>query len=146
MSPTEISDCQFEPKVDMSIMRELKTEPNGRCFHSLGADGVMRVWHVDTWEIIDAAGFSPAQIKEMLELSPFDQAIEDKFRGVDGRGVSKEDMFNPAKEIVPERPPRELVEKHQREHEERMRSGPPPRDPNAVACNVKRSSYNLGPK
>jgi hypothetical protein len=128
----------------MSVLGRLKTEPNGRCFRSLGTDGVIRVWHFDDWEVIDAAGLSPAQIKEWLERRPFDQAKEDKFRGVDGRGVSKEDMFNPPQEIIPERPPQELVDKHQQAYEERKRNGFP-RNPNAVACKVTRSTYNLDP-
>lgn len=128
----------------MSAIPLLKTEPNGRCFHSLGTDGVVRVWHFDTWEVIDAVGLSPAQIKEWLERRPFDQAKEDKFRGVDGRGVSKEDMFNPPQEIVPERPSKEFLDKHYQAVDERKREGWKG-DPDAGACNVKRSTYNLDP-
>jgi hypothetical protein len=137
----------LKPKVDMSIIGALKREPNGRSFHCLGADGVMRVWHFDDWVVIDAVGLSSAQIKEYLERRPFDQATEDKFRGVDGRGVSKENMFSPREEIIPERPPQWLVDKHRREHEERKRNGfPRTHDPNAVSCRAKRSIYNLSPK
>jgi hypothetical protein len=133
----------------MSVIRQLKTEPNGRCFRCLGSDGVVRVWHFDLWHVIDAVGLSPLQIKEWLERRPFDQAQEDRFRGVDGRTVSKEDMFDPPADIVPERPPRELVEKHEKRHqelmEERKRTGWKP-DPNAPKCvPVKRSTYNLDP-
>jgi hypothetical protein len=128
----------------MSVVGGLKTEPSGRCFHSLGTDGVVRVWHFDTWEVIDAVGLSPAQIKEWLERRPFDQAKEDQFRGVDGRGVSKEDLFNPPQEIIPERPSQEFLHKHQQAVDEQKRNEFQ-RDPNALACNAKRSIYNLDP-
>lgn len=128
----------------MSAIGRLKTEPDGRCFHSLSTDGVVRVWHFDTWEVIDAVGLSPAQIKEWLERRPFDQAKEDKFRGVDGRGVSKEAMFNPPHEVIPERPSQEFLDKHQQDFEEQKRNGFK-KDPNAIACNTKRSTYNLDP-
>ena len=132
----------------MSVFGRLKSEPNGRCFHHLGTDGVVRVWHFDNWEVIDAVRLSPAQIKEWLERKPFDQAKEDTWRGVDGRGVSEEYLFNPPQEIMPMRPSQEVINAHfQRFHEkveERKRNGFQP-DPDAPACGVKRSTYNLEP-
>lgn len=138
------SDRDQRPQVDMSIISRLKTDPNGRCFHSLGADGVVRVWHFDTWEVIDAVGLSPEQIKEWLDRRPFDQAVEDKFRGVDGCNVSRKNMFDPPSDIVPERPSKEFVEKHFQAFEERKRSGKL-KDPDAPSCTLRRSSYNLDP-
>jgi hypothetical protein len=130
----------------MSVLGGLKSEPNGRCFRTLGADGVVRMWHFDAWEVIDGVGLSPAQIKEWLERRPFDQAKEDKFRGVDGRVVSKEDIFSPSQEIIPERPSKEFVAKHYQEVEERKRNGVRREpNPNALSCTAKRSTYNLDP-
>ena len=128
----------------MSAIARLKTDPDGRCFHTLGADGVVRVWHFDTWQVIDAVGLSPAQITEWLERRRFDQAIEDKIRGVDGREVSREVMMDPPREIVPERPSKEFVDKHYQAFEERKRSGFL-KDPDATSCTAKKSSFNLNP-
>ena len=128
----------------MSVIRELQTEPNGRCFRCLGADGVVRVWHFDNWEVIDAVGLSPTQINEWLERRPFDQATEDKFRGIDGRDVSKENMFHPPQELVPERPSQDFVRKHHQAVEEQKRNGFR-RDADVIPCTAKRSTYNLDP-
>jgi hypothetical protein len=58
-----------------------------------------------------------------LDRLPFDQAKEDTFRGVDERGVSDEDMFNPPEEIRPKRPSEEFLQEHRRLVEERDRKG-----------------------
>jgi hypothetical protein len=91
-------------------------------------------------------GLSPAQIKEWLDRRVFDQDTEDKFRGVDGRRVSREDMFNLPEGIKPVRPPQEVFDKHFEEFEERKRNGFP-RDPIALSrsCTAKPSTYNLDP-
>ena len=123
----------------MSIIQRLETEPNGRCFHALGADGVVRVWHFDAWEVIDAVGLSPAQIKEWLDRRPFDPAVEDVFRGVDGRDVSSEVMFHPPSDIVPERPSKDFVDKHFQAFEERKRSRPL-KDLEAASCTLKKAA------
>ena len=86
------------------ILPRLKRDPMGHSFSSLGADGVLRVYHSDSFEVIDAARLSTAQIKNYLDRLPFDQAKEDKFRGVDGYGVPDKNMFNPPEEIRPTRP------------------------------------------
>jgi len=129
---------------EMSIIfRSLKRDPMGHNFTSLGADGVLRIWHSDSFEVIDAVRLSPAQIKDFLDRLPFDQAKEDKFRGVDGRGVSDEDMFNPPEEIRPKRLSEEVLQEHRRLVEERKRRGVK-KEGNAT-CGLKRSNYNLDP-
>jgi hypothetical protein len=140
---------------EMSIIfRSLKRDPMGHCFSSLGADGVLRIWHSDSFELLDAARLSPAQIKDYLDRLPFVQAKEDKFRGVDGRGVSDEDMFNPPEEIRPKRPSEEFYKEHRRlleerkqrrlvEERERERKGV--KEESNATCGKKRSNYNLDP-
>jgi len=129
-----------------SITKSFKREPTGSDFSSLGADGVLRVYysvyHPKAFEVIDAARLSPAQIKQYLDRQPFDQAKEDKFRGVDGRGVSDEDMFNPPEEIRPKRPTEEAVQKHQLVLEERKRN---PVKVDGGSCRINKSNYNLDP-
>jgi hypothetical protein len=75
-----------------------------------------------------------------LDRQPFDQAKEDKFRGVDGRGVSDKDMFNPPEEIRPKRPTEEAVRKHQLVLEERKRN---PVKVDGSSCRTNKSNYNL---
>jgi hypothetical protein len=87
---------------------------------------------------------STAQIKEFLDRSyTFNQATEDKFRGVDGRGVSDEDMFDPPEEIRPKRPTEEQLQEIYRKIDEQKRQGVK-KDPNAV-CSLRKSDYNLDP-
>jgi len=77
------------------VVRPMKRTGSG-CF-TLGSDGVIRSFD-GSYErnVIDAAGFSPAQIKQFLDKQPWSQATEDKFRGVDGRKVvDHEALFNP---------------------------------------------------
>lgn len=52
--------------------------------------------------ILDAVGFSPAQIKQILDLSVWSQETEDKFRGVDGREItSQRGLFDPSENERP---------------------------------------------
>jgi hypothetical protein len=133
----------MKTEAEMSIIfRSLKRDPMGHCFTSLGADGVLRVWHSDSFELMDAARLSTAQIKNYLDRLPFDQAKEDEFRGKDGLSVPDENLFNPPEEIRPKRPPPELVEKVQRLFEERQRKGIK-MDSIALCKLGKRSNYNL---
>lgn len=125
-----------------TVIRTLKTDLQGRCFHTLGTDGVVRVFHFNTGEVIDAVGLSPVQIKEWQERRPFDQATEDQFRGVDDRTASEEDMFNPSQDIVPQRPERGFVERYYETFEERKREGFQ-KDPDVLACNTQRCIYTL---
>jgi hypothetical protein len=127
----------------MGKLGSLKREPTGRDFFSIGVDGVLRVYHSDSFEVIDAIRMSPSDIKTFLDRLPFDQAKEDKYRGVDGSGVSDEDMFNPSEEIRPQRPSKEALENHQKVVEERERNGVK-KNPDAV-CWLPRSNYNLDP-
>jgi len=127
-----------------SIIKSFKREPTGSDFFSLGADGVLRVYysiyHPKAFEVIYAARLSTAQIKQFLDRQPFNQAKEGKFRGVDGCGVSDEDMFNPPEEIRPERPTEEAVREHQRVLQERKLN---PVKVDGGSCGSKKSSYNL---
>lgn len=104
----------------MKILSVLKHDPKRHDFFHIGADGVLRIYQSDTYEIIDAARLSTAQIKQYLDRSPFNQAREDKFRGVDGRGVSDKDLFNPPEDIRPKRPTEEQLEEHRRVVAEQM--------------------------
>ena len=126
-----------------SLCRSCKRDPNGQSFSTLGPDGVYRVFHSSSFEVIDAVRLSTTQIKEYLDRSPFDQATEDKFRGVDGRGVSDKDLFDPPEEIRPKRPTEEQRQEMQRIMDEQTRNEVK-KDSNAV-CGLTRSNYNLDP-
>lgn len=64
----------------------------------LGSDGVMRIFGpYPDFHLIDAVGFGPSQIKQILDLSKWSQENEDKFRGVDARKVTDHKaLFEPA--------------------------------------------------
>jgi hypothetical protein len=124
------------------VIKSLKRDPMGKSFSHLGVDGVFRVFHSESYEVIDAVRLSTAQIKEFLDRSyTFNQATEDKFRGVDGRGVPDKNMFNPPEEIRPKRPTEEEMQEIMRKIDEQKRNGVK-KDPNAV-CNLQKSNYNL---
>ncbi|KAF2665319.1 hypothetical protein BT63DRAFT_416886 [Microthyrium microscopicum] len=144
-------EARAEARAELStILRSLKQEPDGHAFTCIGTDGVFRHWNSDTFEVIDAVRLSTAQIKTFLDRFPFDQAKEDKYRGVDGRDVPEEHLFNPPEEIRPQRPSEEALQKHKialeeriREQEERKRQGLQPgvctpckREPNAVLDHI----------
>lgn len=78
----------------------MQRDPTGRGISSLGLDGVWRNWDAER-NVVDARGLNPSQIKEWLDRQPFDQSVEDWFRGVDGRKADKEKMFNPDQSMVP---------------------------------------------
>ena len=64
----------------------MKHHPEG-C-SDLFEDGVLRGFDGPfDRNVIDAVGLSPTQIKQMLDMSPWSQEKEDRFRGVDGRKV-----------------------------------------------------------
>jgi hypothetical protein len=125
----------------MSITRLLKGDPEGYHFFSLGDDGVLRVYHSTTYEIIDALRLSPGQIKDWLDRGPFDQAKEDKFRGVDGRSVLDKDMLNPPEGIRLKRPTEEQLQELRRKMEEMNREGVK----RVGTCGMRQSNYNLDP-
>jgi hypothetical protein len=105
----------------------MKQEPQRNCFIMLGADGVFRVYysvyHPLALQVIDAVRLSPALIQEYLRrfAHPSYPDRADKFRGVDGRNVSDEDLFDPPEEIRPKRPSDEFIIEHLRKVEERAR-------------------------
>ena len=98
-------------------------------------DGVMRSSGGPPERVVlDAVGFSPAQIKAMLDTQPWPREIEDLYRVVDGRKVvdhealynspdsyrtrmwTAEEFAEQKKEMV--RRNKELMERMQREREE----------------------------
>lgn len=101
-NPSESSTTPAGPLYKEAI-RSLKLDPEGVVM--LGHDGVMRSFD-GTYErnVVDAIGFSPAQIKSFLDRfpEPWTQETEDKFRGVDGRKViGEEALYHPADDLRP---------------------------------------------
>jgi hypothetical protein len=117
----------------------------GHSFSNLGADGVYRVYHSSSFEVIDAVRLSTIQIKELLDRGAFDQATEDKFRGVDGRGVSDEDMFNPPEKIRTKRPTAEEYKELRRLINENNVKLKAVRTECSIVCGLRKSDYNLDP-
>ncbi|KAF2673225.1 hypothetical protein BT63DRAFT_475766 [Microthyrium microscopicum] len=132
-----------ETRTLKSICQSLKRDLNHHDLSHLACDGVYRIYQSETLEVLDAVRLSNAQIKEYLDRLPFSQAKEDAFRGVDGRGVSDQDMFNPPDEFRFKPPSRQKIEEVKQAHEERKRNGFK-KDPNAV-CGLPKSNYNLDP-
>jgi hypothetical protein len=135
-------------------MRQLKQVPEG-CL-KMGDDGVMRSFGGPPERIvIDAVGLSPAQIKHMLDLFPWSQEQEDLFRGVDGRKVDYEALYNPpdsyrppkwtAEELVVVRKEMEEKNKKLREQIEKERAEGVDVDAK-YACTRKQADYDLSPK
>ena len=90
----------------------------------LGEDGVVRTFGGPPERVVfDAVGLSPAQIKQMLDMQPWSQEIQDTFRGVDGRKVVDHDaLFNPPDYLRPPRFTKEEFEAKCRETEEYNRT------------------------
>ncbi|PMD57883.1 uncharacterized protein K444DRAFT_631612 [Hyaloscypha bicolor E] len=137
------------------LIRKMKMVGEG-CM-KMGDDGVMRSFGGPPERVVfDAVGFSPAQIKAMLDLQPWSQEIEDLYRGVDGRKVvDHEALYNPPDSY---RPPKwtaeefaekkketakrnkELMERIEKEREEGV-------DVDAkYACSREQADYDLSPK
>ncbi|KAJ9162365.1 hypothetical protein NKR19_g1304 [Coniochaeta hoffmannii] len=99
----------------------MKRDPNGKGFSALGRDGVLRTFDAE-YNILDAQGLSPRQIKSFLDAGPYDAEAEKQFRGVDGRKVTGEEgLFRPDPSILPKKPTpeekaarRKKVEEHNR--------------------------------
>lgn len=128
-------------------MRSLKREPTGHGFLMLNSDGVLRQYHSDTYEVIDAVRLSPAHIKEFLDehVRPFDQAEEDRLRGVDGRRVPDEELLNPSEAVRPKRPTEEeFKERRRRVDEENARRADDAKN-GVVYTRPPRGNYNLEP-
>ncbi|GFG13787.1 hypothetical protein IFM5058_06623 [Aspergillus udagawae] len=86
------------------FVKYMKRDPSGKGFTHLGKDGVLRTISGD-YEVVDARGLDPEQIKNILDVMPFDQAQKEDFYGVDGTKVtSQEALFHPAPGILPTRP------------------------------------------
>jgi len=68
-------------------------------------DGVMRFFTgPSTRDVLDAVPLSPTQIKQYLDLGPWTQEQEDRFRGVDGRKVvDHQALFHPPDALRPEK-------------------------------------------
>lgn len=132
------------------ILRILRDDPTLMGVISLGEDGVLRTLTADH-DVVDAIALPPRLIKAMLDRLPFDQGMEDKFRGVDGTGISHEQWFHPDKALLPPPMSEETKEKTRKTLEEnwgvisgqyeKMKRGEV-----HSACPVVRSNYNLGPK
>jgi len=126
------------------------------CF-TLGSDGVMRSFDGSyDRNVIDAAGFSPAQIKQFLDMRPWSRETEDKFRGVDGRKVADhEALFNPPDK---DRPPKLTEEEKAKgqlevdEHNRKLMERIAQEEKDGVnitekyACGRVVSDYDLSPK
>ena len=77
------------------VLRSLKTPPDNSHTRGLCNDGVFRImiWlptpddEVTRIGVYDAQPLSPRMIKTYLDRKPWSQAVEDRFRGVDGRNV-----------------------------------------------------------
>ncbi|GIJ84829.1 hypothetical protein Asppvi_003680 [Aspergillus pseudoviridinutans] len=129
------------------ILRDMRQALDPMGITSLGADGVFRYLTADR-DVIDAVGLRPGLIKALLDRMPFSQDAEDKFRGVDGTLVPREQWFNPDKGLLP--PP--LPEEKREQVRKRMAEGGEDflkrfNDPNRPRCPlVLRSNYNLDPK
>jgi hypothetical protein len=123
----------------------------------LGEDGVMRSFGGPPERVVfDAVGLSPAQIKQRLDMRPWSQEIEDKFRGVDGRKVVDHSaLFNPpdylrpprytkeefeAKKLEAAESNRKMREKIEKEREEGVDVGA------KYACTRVQADYDLTPK
>ncbi len=146
-----MQDSKPEPTAG-ELIRKLEMVGEG-CI-KLGDDGVMRSFGGPPERVVlDAVGFSPTQIKQMLDTQPWPQEVEDLYRGVDGRKVfDHEALYNPpdsfrppkwtAEEFAEKRKEvarynKELMEKIEKEREEGV-------DVDAkYACKRKRADYDL---
>jgi len=123
----------------------------------MGDDGVMRSFSGPPERVVlDAVGFSPAQIKATLDLSPWSQEIEDLYRGVDGRKVvDHEALYNPPDSYRPpkwtaeefEERKKETARKNQEIKERIERERQEGVDVDAkYACTRKQADYDLSSK
>ncbi|KAH6673603.1 hypothetical protein B0J14DRAFT_591134 [Halenospora varia] len=96
----------------------MKKDPYG--VFQLGSAGVMRSFgpHPD-FLVLDAVAFSPNQIKQILDFSPWSQEAEDRFRGIDGRNITDHRaLFEPTESNRPKKRTDEELEKLNKEIEE----------------------------
>ncbi|KAA8647831.1 hypothetical protein EYZ11_010562 [Aspergillus tanneri] len=67
---------------------------------SIGSDGVLRTLTADR-DVLGAVGLPPRLLKAMLDCLPYNKEVEDKFQGVDGSLVPREQWFHPDKSLLP---------------------------------------------
>lgn len=79
----------------------MRRDPSRKGFMHLGKDGVLRTLSAE-YEVIDAKGLNPEQIKQMMD-SLSNPADKGEFDGVDGTTLPKEQWYDPAAGILPER-------------------------------------------
>jgi hypothetical protein len=134
------------------ILRNIHHAPDGMGIVALGRDGVFRSLTADR-DVVDAVPLPPQLIKAMLDRVPFQQELEDVYRGVDGTHVAREQWFNPDRALLPEplseEKKREAQKFHEENHEmiernmERLRRG----EQSGCGCVPQViSNYNLTPK
>ncbi|KAB8230870.1 uncharacterized protein BDW43DRAFT_284178 [Aspergillus alliaceus] len=89
------------------FVKELKRDPTGKGFLHLGKDGVLRTASSE-YEVVDARGLTPEQIKTLLDILPFEEDQRRELQDVDGSLVtSHEALFHPAPGILPDKPTEE---------------------------------------
>ncbi|KAH8904306.1 hypothetical protein BR93DRAFT_970849 [Coniochaeta sp. PMI_546] len=123
-------------------LKSLKRDPDGKSFVAIGQDGVARSLDRD-YNILDAKGLSPRQLKQFLDNGPYNPEAEKQWRGVDGRKItSEEGLFRPDPSILPKKPTpeekatrRKLIEE---EHKRIAEEGGPRCFPGPM------SDHNLG--
>jgi hypothetical protein len=130
------------------VLRSLKLDMEG-IFH-LGNDGVLRSLTADR-AVIDAIPLPPNLIKAFLDRNPFDQELEDLYRGVDGTTVPRDQWFHPDPSLLDE----PLTEEERVEEERQMAidkelirkakegSG---KEERSACVPIIRSNYNLDKK
>jgi hypothetical protein len=88
----------------------MKHDPSGGGFTHLGKDGVLRTVSGE-YEVLDASGLTPDQIKGFLDVMPLELGQKEDFRDVDGTKVtSHEALFHPAPGILPKKPEEDEAE------------------------------------
>ncbi|KAI9163916.1 hypothetical protein HJFPF1_05548 [Paramyrothecium foliicola] len=86
-----------------TLLQSMKYHQNG--FTHIGKDGVLRVIHSQTYEVIDARGLRPQEITELLDFLPKDKMVAEDYQGLNGTKVtSYEDLYRPAEGILPKKP------------------------------------------
>ncbi|TVY83489.1 hypothetical protein LSUE1_G002707 [Lachnellula suecica] len=133
-----------------SLRRHPDIFEHGMGIYDIGADGILRLLTADR-DVVVAIALSPRLLKAALDRMPFSQETEDKYRGVDGTKVPKEQWFHPDKIILPEPlsekskvESRKRLEENMQLIEERFKKID---DGTFEGCGViVRSNYNLGPK
>lgn len=133
-----------------SILDNLQAGPNGDALFAMGTDGILRTLSLDQ-DVIDAISLPPRLIKAFLDRCPYDQLIEEMFRGADGTTVPETQWWNPDPSLLP--PPltaeeKALAKKNYEEHKEvieenrrKMESG------ELKPCGVViRSDHDISPK